>query len=164
MKYLSHYPEGVQARIRELLEQDQLADYLLSKYSSVHDYPSDKALRGYVMDLKNQYLKKADPISKIIYDPKIHVVKNALGTHSYVSRVQGGKLKAKNEIRISTLFKKVPEDFLAMITVHELAHVREKEHNKAFYQLCKHMLPEYHQLEFDVRVYLTQVEELGEIY
>jgi predicted metal-dependent hydrolase len=164
LKYLSHYPEGVQARIRELLVQDQLADYLLSKYPSVHDYPSDKALRGYVMDLKNQYLKKADPISKIIYDPKIHVVKNALGTHSYVSRVQGGKLKAKNEIRISTLFKKVPEDFLAMITVHELAHVREKEHNKAFYQLCKHMLPEYHQLEFDVRVYLTQVEELGEIY
>lgn len=164
MKYLSHYPENLQVRIRELLEQDKLSDYLLDKYPSVHNHPTDKALRNYVMGLKNQYLKKADPISKIIYDPKIHVVKNALGTHSFVSRVQGGKLKAKNEIRISTLFKKVPEEFLAMITVHELAHVREKEHNKAFYQLCKHMLPEYFQLEFDVRVYLTQVEEISEIY
>jgi predicted metal-dependent hydrolase len=164
VKYLTQYPESVQARIRELSAQNKLADYLLSKYPEPHNYPSDKALREYVMALKNQYLKKSDPISKIIYDPKIHVIKNALGTHSYVSRVQGGKLKSKNEIRVSNLFKKVPEPFLAMICVHELAHIREKEHNKAFYQLCQHMLPDYHQLEFDVRVYLTQLEEHATIY
>ena len=29
------------------------------------------------------------------------------------------------------------------------------DHNKAFYQLCQYMLPDYHQLEFDLRVYLT---------
>ena len=51
-----------------------------------------------------------------------------------------------------------------MITVHELAHLKEKEHNKAFYQLCLHMLPEYHQLELDVRLYLTQLEINGDIY
>ena len=78
--------------------------------------------------------------------------------------MQGGKLKSKNEIRISSLFKKKPEQFLNMITVHELAHLKEKEHNKAFYQLCLHMLPEYHQLELDVRLYLTQLEINGDIY
>ena len=41
------------------------------------------------------------------------------------------------------------------LVVHELAHLKEMEHNKAFYQLCTHMLPDYHQLEFDLRVYLT---------
>jgi predicted metal-dependent hydrolase len=51
-----------------------------------------------------------------------------------------------------------------MIVVHELSHLKEKEHNKAFYQLCQHMLPEYHQIEFDVRVYLTHLEEVGEVY
>ncbi len=45
-----------------------------------------------------------------------------LGTHTYVSRVQGNKLKGKNEIRIGSLFKKTPEPFLQMIVVHELAH------------------------------------------
>lgn len=30
-----------------------------------------------------------------MYDNKIHVLKNALGLHTAVSRVQGGKLKAK---------------------------------------------------------------------
>ncbi|HYG06232.1 MAG TPA: YgjP-like metallopeptidase domain-containing protein, partial [Stenotrophomonas sp.] len=42
--------------------------------------------------------------------------------------------------------------------VHELAHLKESDHNKAFYQLCLHMEPDYHQLEFDLRLYLTQLE------
>jgi hypothetical protein len=45
-----------------------------------------------------------------------------------------------------------------MIVVHELAHLKEFEHNKAFYQLCTHMVPDYHQLEFDLRLYLTHLE------
>ena len=48
-----------------------------------------------------------------------------------------------------------------MIAVHELAHLKEREHNKAFYQLCLHMEPNYHQLEFDLRLYLTQMEIEG---
>ena len=48
-----------------------------------------------------------------------------------------------------------------MIVVHELAHLREKDHNKGFYQLCEHMEPDYHQLEFDLRLYLTHLEMIG---
>jgi predicted metal-dependent hydrolase len=51
-----------------------------------------------------------------------------------------------------------------MIVVHELAHLKEKQHNKAFYQLCQHMLPDYHQIEFDVRVYLTAIEHSGSVF
>lgn len=39
-----------------------------------------------------------------MYDNKIHVLKNALGLHTAISRVQGGKLKAKAEIRVATAF------------------------------------------------------------
>lgn len=108
-------------------------------------------------DLKNQFLRNAPPITKVMYDNKIHVLKNALGLHTAISRVQGGKLKAKAEIRVATVFRNAPEPFLRMIVVHELAHLKEKEHNKAFYQLCCHMEPQYHQLEFDTRLWLTQL-------
>ena len=53
------------------------------------------------------------------------------------------------------------EDFLKMIVVHELAHLKELEHNKAFYQLCQHMEPRYGQLELDLRLYLTWRELPG---
>jgi predicted metal-dependent hydrolase len=100
----------------------------------------------------------------VVYDGKINVIKNALGTHTFISRVQGGKLKAKNEIRVASIFKNMPEDFLKMIIIHELAHFKEKEHNKAFYSFCIHMQPNYHQLEFDLRVYLTYIEAEGKLY
>ena len=51
-----------------------------------------------------------------------------------------------------------------MIVTHELAHLKEKEHNKAFYSLCTHIEPSYHQLEFDVRLYLTVLDTAGELY
>ncbi|NQZ52129.1 MAG: M48 family metallopeptidase [Moritella sp.] len=164
LKYLSAYSDQVKSQVKLMLEEDKLSQFLLTKYPTTHVITNDKKLREYVMDLKNNYLKKSSPISKIIYDPKIHVVNNALGLHTFVSRVQGNKLKSKNEIRISEMFKNCPEPFLKMIVVHELAHVREKNHDKAFYKLCEHMLPDYHQLEFEMRLYLTQVELKGKIY
>ncbi len=39
--------------------------------------------------------------------------------------------------------------------MHELAHLKESDHNKAFYRLCELMQPGYHQIEFDLRLYLT---------
>jgi hypothetical protein len=49
-----------------------------------------------------------------------------------------------------------------MIVVHELAHMKEREHDKAFYQLCMHMEPDYHQHEFDLRLYLTHLDGGGD--
>lgn len=112
LKYLSSYAPSLQQQISQLLVQNRLTEYLLQKYPTVSQVPNDRVLRDYVMNLKNQYLKKSQPLSKIVFDPKIHVVNNALGLHSFVSRVQGGKLKSKNEIRISTLFKNTPLEFL----------------------------------------------------
>ena len=77
------------------------------------------------------------------------------GTLTAISRVQGGRLTAKREVRVAALFKHAPAAMLQMIVVHELAHLKEREHNKPFYALCNHMLPGYHQIEFDTRVYLT---------
>ena len=98
----------------------------------------------------------------MVWDSKIHLINNALGLHTYVSRVHGGKLKAKNEIRIASIFKDAPEPLLRMLVVHELAHVREKEHDKGFYQLCCHMEPNYHQLEFDARLFMIYKELMNE--
>jgi predicted metal-dependent hydrolase len=164
LKYLNGYDANLQAQIQTLIEQDKLGAYLLSRYAKTHHYTSDKSLYAYVVALKNKYMKSSSPLSKVLYDTKIRDIHEALGTHTFVSRVQGGKLKAKHEIRISHLFKNVPEAFLRMIVTHELAHLKEKEHNKAFYKLCTHIEPEYQQLEFDLRLYLTYKHLFGELY
>jgi len=46
-----------------------------------------------------------------------------------------------------------------MIVVHELTHFREAEHNKRCCQLYTHMEPDYGRLEFDLRLYLTHLDQ-----
>jgi hypothetical protein len=149
--------------VLELIKEDKLAQHLKKKYPSSHGIKTDKALFTYINELKNAHMKNVPTLSKALYDGKINVIHNALGTHHIISRVQGSKLKSKNEIRISSMFKSVPEKFLEMIVVHELAHFKVKEHNKAFYNLCEYMQPSYHQIEFDVRLYLTQMDIFSKI-
>lgn len=158
MKYLNQYPAQVQKQALAMLENGQLADFLLAKYPQPHGLRSDTALFAYVSDLKQEFLRGSEAISKVQFDPKIQIVKHALGTHTSVSRVQGKRLVAKREIRIAALFKDAPLSFLRMIAVHELAHIKERNHDKAFYKLCLYMEPSYHQLELDLRLYLTHLE------
>jgi len=158
LRYLQGYPPALLAQVQALIEAGQLAQTVAQRHPEMHAVRSERALYDYVCEMKARHMRSAPPLSKVAFDPKLHVLKNALGTHSAVSRVQGGQLKAKREIRIASLFKEAPADFLRMIVVHELAHLKEREHDKAFYALCEHMEPHYHQLEFDLRLWLTARE------
>ena len=161
LRYLQGYPSGTLAQVEKLLAEDRVADWLLKKYPQGHAVRTDRALFDYVQALKSEHLRGAETLNKVAFDAKLQVMQHALGTHTTIARVQGNKLKAKREIRVASLFKQVPEDFLKMICVHELAHLKERQHDKAFYQLCNYMEPRYHQLEFEVRLYLTHLEVSG---
>ncbi|HSI57456.1 MAG TPA: YgjP-like metallopeptidase domain-containing protein [Ideonella sp.] len=156
LKYLAAYAPALQAQVRELIARDGLAALLRDRYPEPHEVRTDGALFDYTVAMKARFMRNAETPSRVSYDNKLKVLQHALGTHTTVARVQGGKLKAKREIRIASLFKEAPAAFLKMIVVHELAHLKEREHDKAFYSLCSHMAPDYHQLEFDLRLYLTQ--------
>ena len=156
--YLAGYSPELLAQVQPLIDAGRLGATLRERYPEVHAVRSERALLDYVTELKRQFMRSAPPVAKVAWDPKLHIVRNALGTHTTVSRVQGTQLKAKREIRVASLFKQAPAPFLKMIVVHELAHLKERDHDKAFYALCTHMEPAYHQLEFDLRLWLTALE------
>ena len=164
LKYLAGYSDETLHQVQQVISDGRLKDVLLKRYPQVHDVRTDTALYQYTKNIKNDHMGKTQPLSKVGYDSKIKVIQHALGQHHYISRVQGGKLKTVNEIKIASVFRTAPEAFLKMIVVHELAHFKEKEHNKAFYQLCRHMEPNYYHYEFDLRLYLTQLDLFGDIY
>ncbi|MEI7611808.1 MAG: YgjP-like metallopeptidase domain-containing protein [Betaproteobacteria bacterium] len=160
--YLSGYPPPLVEQVLQLLEQNRLSDLLLKKYPQGHAVRTDKALYDYVQELKNEYLRNAGQLDKVAFDSKMQVIQQVLGTNTRISRVQGTKLKSKLEIRVATVFRDMPPEFLRMIVVHELAHLKVRDHDKAFYQLCRHIEPEYHQLEFDLRTYLFLLDKTGQ--
>ncbi len=160
--YLAGYPAHLVDSVRHAIAQGKLAGILLRKYPQAHDIRTDRALYDYVQDIRNRHLKNTAVVNKVAYDSKLQTLQKALGTHTAIGRIQGGKIKAKREIRIAWLFRDMPLEFLRMIVVHELAHLKESEHNKGFYQLCQYMEPDYFQLEFDLRSYLSYLDAGGE--
>ena len=162
LKYLSAYSPELQQQARGLLEGGRLAPWLLQRHPQAHGKRNDSALYAHVEGLRQTHMRQTPRLDRVCFDSKLHVVQHALGLHTRVSRVQGSKLKAAREIRIGSVFRDAPPAFLDMIAVHELAHLREREHDKAFYRLCQHMLPDYHQLELELRLYLTHLEAGGE--
>lgn len=164
LRYVAHYPEALQIKVRRLLELGRLGEFLQKRYPCAHTYATDSALYEYADAVRSEHMRNSHPLHKVVYDPKISVIDDALGMHRRISVVHGGRMRSRREIRIASLFKRVPEPFLKMIVVHELAHLKEREHNKAFYKLCEHMAPGYHQLEFDLRLYLTYMDRFGKLY
>ncbi|OUR95795.1 metal-dependent hydrolase [Halobacteriovorax marinus] len=159
LKYFQNYPATIKDQVLSLIESGKLKSYLKNKYPNPHHINSDKLLYQYANDLKKQYMRNTPQISKVLYEKQKDLINNALGTHSFVSRNHGGKLKSKHEIRIAMFLKEAPEEMLEMLVVHELAHFKEKDHNKAFYKLCQYMQPDYHQVEFDLRLYLVLLDQ-----
>jgi UTP pyrophosphatase len=158
LKYLGGYPPHLLDEVRRLVDAGRLGESVARRHAERHDVRNDRALYDYVNVLKARHLRNAPPLSRVAFDPQLQLVQQALGTHTAVSRVQGNRLKAKREIRVATVFREAPAAFLRMIVVHELAHLKERAHDKAFYALCLHMEPDYHQLEFDTRLWLTARE------
>ncbi|MFT4711401.1 MAG: putative metal-dependent hydrolase [Planctomycetota bacterium] len=155
---LQGYPENLQAQARALLESGELSGMLAAKYPATHDIRSNKQLFDFVQQIKAQYMRKAAPLARVTYDGNLRSAHNALGLHVTKARVHGGKVMKKREIRIAAIFKDAPLDFLRMIVVHELAHMKYQDHSAAFYKLCGNLEPDYHQLEFDFRLYLCAQE------
>ena len=164
LKYLQGYPQKTLDQVEELIESDALKSIILKKYPTKNTVRTSKELYAYTMELKKRFIKKAPPISKVEFTDRADVLKNALGLHYFIPRTQGKKIKSKNEIKVSSVFINGAEEFLTFIVVHELAHIKEKEHNKAFYALCNHMMPDYHEVELYMRLFLTCNDLYGEIY
>jgi UTP pyrophosphatase len=154
LPFLAGYPDAVLADVRAALAEGRLAAHLARRYPEPHAVRNDAALYEHAMTLKQRYLRNAPLLAKVVFDNRLQIDQRALGTLTAVSRVQGGQLKAKREIRVAAVFKDAPAAMLDMIVVHELAHLKERDHNKPFYALCDHMLAGYHQIEFDTRLFL----------
>ncbi|WP_198414654.1 M48 family metallopeptidase [Chromobacterium phragmitis] len=120
LKYLPQYPPALVLQAQTLFDSGELGPLLRDKYPDRHDVQTDKALYQFVSELKQRYLKHAPLPAKVLYDNQQHPLKGTLGTNTAISRVQGGRLKSKNEIRIASLFRELPLPFLQMIAVHEL--------------------------------------------
>ena len=68
LPYLSAYPATLLDQVRALIDAGKLGEVLLQRYPGAHGIRTDKALYAYVQELKDDYLRQADPVSKVAFD------------------------------------------------------------------------------------------------
>jgi len=161
LPYLAGYPNEIHDRALELLQSGELKPHLDARYPNRHSVRSSKDLKRYVMELKQRTMRTAPPLGAVLFDARLHAIHGALGLNTTTTLAHGGKLRKRREVRIASLFKETPPEFLRMVVVHELAHMKHADHDRQFYKLCRSLEPDYDQLELDLRLYLTAEEWRG---
>jgi predicted metal-dependent hydrolase len=158
LPYLTGYPPELLSQAQQLLEAGELKSNLERRYPDRHEVRNNKALNTYVQEIKASCMRKAAPLGTVVFDDRLRSVHQALGLHTTATRTHGTKTRKRREVRVASVFKETPPEFLRMIVVHELAHMKHADHDEKFYKLCVYMEPEYHQYELDMRLYLTELE------
>ncbi len=74
---------------------------------------------------------------------KMHLYPSEI--HFRKTKRQWGSCSAKNALSLNTMMMKLPPDVIEYIVVHELAHIKHKHHQKAFWHLVAQHLPMYKQ-------------------
>ena len=59
----------------------------------------------------------------------------------------GSCIKAKREITLNKMCKLLPMDCREYVIAHELAHLKEANHSRRFYEVLKAVLPDYRERE-----------------
>ncbi len=68
---------------------------------------------------------------------------------------QWGSCSGKNVLSFNTMMMKLPQDVIQYIIIHELAHIKHKHHQKDFWQLVEHHLPDYKRQITELKNYTT---------
>lgn len=93
---------------------------------------------------REAYIRKA----KEILPGKVAFYGGIMGLHPAGITITGaekrfGSCSAKNRICFSWRLMAYPEEAVDYVVVHELAHIRHKDHSKAFYACVEEVLPDW---------------------
>ena len=69
------------------------------------------------------------------------------------AKTRFGSCNPKNSICFTYRLILYPKEAIDYVVVHELAHIKEKNHGKRFYALIKQYMPDYKQRENLLKTY-----------
>lgn len=111
LNYLSGYAPELQEKIQQMIEQDSLRAFLQKKHPGTHNIRSDAALRDYTLALKNRFMKKSAPLSKVAYDNKIHVIHGASERIAMWPGCKAGNSKARTRSASAAFSRRLRKRF-----------------------------------------------------
>lgn len=108
-----------------------------------------KWLRNKLLDMLNEYLK--------VYTNKMGVYVNKI--HVKNQRTRWASCSSNHNINFNLMLIALPEHLIEYIVVHELSHLKLRDHTKKFWRLVKEFCPKYKEHKQELKIYSLMVEE-----
>ena len=110
-------------------------------------------------ELTKQQIELLVAKAKEILPPKVAYYSQIMGVTPTAITVTGAKTRfgscsGKNRICFSYILMQYPEEAIDYVVVHELAHIKHKNHSKSFYAYVQRFLPDYKKREQILKTFL----------
>jgi predicted metal-dependent hydrolase len=131
------------------IHQKQNAIYLAMKEIENHFYLFGKlqARNNYTQkDIDILYLQKSKEIIPPLvkqYSELMQLYPNRISFRK--NKTRWGSCSSKNNLSFNTMLMQTPLTFIEYVIVHELAHIKYKNHSQNFWNLVAEIIPDYQQ-------------------
>jgi len=125
-----------QQKIKATLLQEKDFFYFLGEQKERQSYSHEM-----IEKLYRQKAKEIIPPLVETYSRKMQLYPTKISFRK--AKTRWGSCSAKNSLSFNIHLMQTPLPFIEYVVVHELAHIRHKNHSKAFWSLVEEILPDY---------------------
>ena len=125
-----------QQKIKATLLQEKDFFYFLGEQKERQSYSHEM-----IEKLYRQKAKEIIPPLVETYSRKMQLYPTKISFRK--AKTRWGSCSAKNSLSFNIHLMQTPLPFIEYVVVHELAHIRYKNHSKAFWSLVEEILPDY---------------------
>ncbi len=107
---------------------------------------SEEELKNIIEELAKKFAKELKVNINKIYFKKL--------------KSKWGSCSNKGNLSFNILLKYLPYDLIKYVVFHEIVHLKEKRHNKKFWEIISKKFKDYEQKEKDLLIYWFLIQEL----
>lgn len=138
----------VLARAPENLKEEHIINFVGSKYEWIVKTIHRQKQRKKSADLSNEQIALLKQKAKEIIPKRVENFSKILGLYPTGIKITSAKTRFgscsfKNSLNFSLYLMLYPPEAIDYVVVHELAHIKHKNHSKEFYALIETVLPDY---------------------
>lgn len=138
----------VLVRAPQKLDKKQIIKFVSSKYDWMLKSIERQKKNKKAATFTDEQLAKLKQSAKEIIPKRVQYFSKIMGLYPTCVKISSAKTRfgscsAKNSLNFSFYLMLYPIDAIDYVVVHELAHIKHKNHSKDFYRLIEKVLPDY---------------------
>lgn len=138
----------VLVRAPKKLDKKQIIKFVSSKYDWMLKSIERQKKNKKAATFTDEQLAKLKQSAKEIIPKRVQYFSKIMGLYPTCVKISSAKTRfgscsAKNSLNFSFYLMLYPIDAIDYVVVHELAHIKHKNHSKDFYRLIEKVLPDY---------------------